>query len=89
MASGSPRITQSASTTLTTRQSSPTHSIVALHPSPSSTSVKRGTRTNWPSDIPAVARLIAVPRRRSNHLLSKAPKSALVVPPSPAAEITP
>ena len=48
-----------------------------------------GTSTNWPSDVPAMARLTAVPRPRSNQWLTMAPKIGAEVPPRPAAEMTP
>ena len=51
--------------------------------------MNRGTSANWPSDVPDIARLMAEPRRRSNQRLTMAPKMGEVVPPSPAAEITP
>ena len=51
--------------------------------------MNNGTRANWPSDVPDIARLMALPRLRSNQRLTIAPKMGDVVPPRPAAEITP
>ena len=74
---------------MTTRQSTPTQSIVLRQPSSSRNAVNNGTSANWPRDVPDIARLMALPRPRSNQRLTIAPKMAEVVPPSPAAEITP
>ena len=63
--------------------------MVVRHPSAISRPLNSGTRTNWPRQLPAIARLIAVPRRFSNHRAIMAPKRALVSPPSPAAAMTP
>ena len=88
-AAGSPRSTAKASATLRITERPAIHRLVTRQPEPITRAEKTGTRANCPRQLPASAKPIANPLRRSNQLPMIEPKMGTVMPPSPAALITP